>query len=120
MNIWGSDSEIGDTLYHVLLGEVVIHHYTETGLVYVKKADDVKGDLVCGAHINELSWVPFETFDRGKKKAMITKWKWIMGNREDSFFITNLCTEEDAHKIMIEHNYEWKQKIDKTEKIVEE
>lgn len=103
MDLWGSEAEIGDEVYHIKFGKVRIDGICATdrdGLIFRLL---LSNGLLHWEGPESLSWKPFTEFDRGKKKK-IKKWKWAIPSLVKGSEITSgFYTEKEALDIF--HTY---------------
>lgn len=76
MDLWGSDAQVGDEVYHIHFGKVRIEELDPncgSGLAFKLRISSwhIRWDWA-----ENLSWIPFPVFDRGKKRVKVKKWKW--------------------------------------------
>lgn len=91
---------------------------TDCGPVLGFKVSLLNRDIVW-ARSTSLSWVPFDQFDRGKKK--IKKWQWVFGFSDRYQYVhPDHLSEHEAQHFMLEKNFGWKETIDHTMREVEE
>lgn len=121
MDLWGSDAQVGDEVYHIHFGKVMIEQLYPNepyGLPVKLRLPDGRTSWVSAS---VLSWNPFPEFDRGKKKVKIKKWEWVFGFSDRYQYVhLDHLSEFEADRFMLEKNFGWKETIDHTMREVEE